>query len=79
MLPDSIRLEGLCVALTLKHVQNDLVIVDDFASLPTNEPQYLHDLADLRNWGYSVLFVSDSADVRNSLKYIFFYFFQAFN
>ena len=72
MLPDAIRLQGLCVALTLKHVQNDLVIVDDYSSLPNSEPQYLHDLADMRNWGYSVLFVNDSADVRFLLKGIYF-------
>lgn len=67
MLPDAIRLQGLCVALTLKHVQNDLVIVDDFSSLANSEPQYLHDLADIRNWGYSVLFVNESADVDSKL------------
>lgn len=63
MLPDTIRLEGLCVALTIKHVQNDLVIVDNFASLASNEPRYLLDIAETRNWGYSVLFVNNSADV----------------
>ncbi|VDM50697.1 unnamed protein product [Toxocara canis] len=63
MLPDAIRLHGLCSALTIKHAQNDLVIVDDFSALPSAEPQYLHELADTRNWGYSVLFVSDSAEV----------------
>uniref|UniRef100_A0A914D5T4 Large ribosomal subunit protein uL4m n=1 Tax=Acrobeloides nanus TaxID=290746 RepID=A0A914D5T4_9BILA len=57
MLPDSIRLKGLCVALTIKHSQDDLVIVDDFGSLPGPDPQFLHDLADARNWGYSILFV----------------------
>lgn len=63
MLPDDIRLQGLCTALTIKHVQNDLVIVEDFNSLPNSDPQYLHDLADMRNWGYSALFVNDSAEV----------------
>uniref|UniRef100_A0A0M3KGS9 Large ribosomal subunit protein uL4m n=1 Tax=Anisakis simplex TaxID=6269 RepID=A0A0M3KGS9_ANISI len=67
MLPDAIRLKGLCVALTIKHVQNDLVIVDDFASLPNSEPQFLNDLADARNWGYSVLFVTDSSQVPQNL------------
>lgn len=67
MLPDAIRLQGLCVALTIKHVQNDLVIVDDFESLPNSEPVYMRDLAETRNWGYSVLFVSDSADVSKNL------------
>uniref|UniRef100_A0A915PJV9 Large ribosomal subunit protein uL4m n=1 Tax=Setaria digitata TaxID=48799 RepID=A0A915PJV9_9BILA len=67
VLPDAIRLEGLCVAVTIKHVQNDLVIVDDFASLPSNSAQFMHDLADSRNWGYSVLFVNDSSEVPENL------------
>uniref|UniRef100_A0A915C3I0 Large ribosomal subunit protein uL4m n=1 Tax=Parascaris univalens TaxID=6257 RepID=A0A915C3I0_PARUN len=67
MLPDAIRLQGLCVALTIKHAQNDLVMVDDFGSLPNAEPQYLHDLADARNWGYSVLFVTESSEVPSNL------------
>lgn len=44
MLPDSIRLRGLCVALTIKHAQDDLVIVDDFASLSNADPQVKNDL-----------------------------------
>lgn len=39
MLPDSIRVHGLCTALTIKHVQDDLIIVDDFSSLSSNDPQ----------------------------------------
>ena len=57
MLPDAIRLKGLCTALTIKHAQNDLIIADDFNSLPSAEPQMLHDIAEKRNWGYSILFV----------------------
>ncbi|VDK72393.1 unnamed protein product [Onchocerca ochengi] len=67
ILPDAIRLEGLCVAVTIKHAQNDLVIVDDFASLPSDDAQFMHDLADCRNWGYSVLFVNDSSEVPEKL------------
>ncbi|MFH4976079.1 hypothetical protein AB6A40_002788 [Gnathostoma spinigerum] len=67
ILPDAIRLQGLCVALTIKHAQNDIVVVDDFASLQSNEPQSLHDLADVRNWGYSVLFVNEGSDVPSNL------------
>ncbi|KAH7708848.1 Protein MRPL-4 [Aphelenchoides avenae] len=77
VLPDAIRLKGLCTALTIKHTQDDLVVVDDFSSLPTSDPQvggglclhyrlwwflYLHDLAEERNWGYSALFVDAKAD-----------------
>jgi hypothetical protein len=39
MLPDAIRLHGLRTALTIKHCQDDLVIVDDFGSLADGEPQ----------------------------------------
>ncbi|VDM95461.1 unnamed protein product [Thelazia callipaeda] len=70
ILPDAIRLEGLCIAVTVKHVQNDLVIVDDFASLPSNDAQFMHDLADYRNWGYSVLFVNESSEVPENLAKI---------
>jgi len=39
MLPYSIRIHGLRVALTIKHVQDDLIIVDDFDSLASPDPQ----------------------------------------
>ena len=48
MLPDSIRIRGLCVALSIKHAQNDLVIVDDFDSLPSDDPQVSKLLAQLK-------------------------------
>ena len=57
LIQNAIRLKGLCTALTIKHAQNDLIIADDFDSLPTAEPQILHDIAEKRNWGYSILFV----------------------
>jgi len=60
MLPDSKRVYGLCNALTIKHTQDDLVIVDDFDTLPNDEPEFLEELAQKRNWGYSVLFVHDT-------------------
>jgi len=62
MLPTVVRILGLCTALTIKHVQDDLVIVDDFNSLASGDPYFLNDLADTRNWGYSVLFVDLKAD-----------------
>ncbi|KAL3084561.1 hypothetical protein niasHS_008253 [Heterodera schachtii] len=57
MLPNTVRVHGLRTALTLKHAQDDLVIVDSYETLNSSDPQFLHDLADARNWGYSVLFV----------------------
>lgn len=74
ILPDAIRLEGLCVAMTIKHAQNDLVIVDDFASLPSDDAQYMHELADSRNWGYSVLFINDSSEVNKLTSFFFLNF-----
>ncbi|KAI1732189.1 ribosomal protein l4/L1 family domain-containing protein [Ditylenchus destructor] len=62
MLPETIRIGGLCVALTIKHAQDDLVVVDDFSSLSTSDPEFLVDLSEARNWGHSVLFVDTSAD-----------------
>lgn len=60
MLPDNQRIQGLCVALTIKHAQDDLEIVDDLDTLKSPEKQYIEDLAATRNWGYSVLFVHDT-------------------
>lgn len=57
MLPGSVRIKGLCVALTIKHAQDDLVIVDSLDGLPTDDPAFLQEMAEERNWGYSVLFV----------------------
>jgi len=57
MLPGSLRIKGLCVALTIKHAQDDLVIVDSLDRLPTDDASFLQEMAEERNWGYSVLFV----------------------
>lgn len=52
------------MALTIKHAQDDLQIVDRLDQLPAEaDAQYLQDLADTRNWGYSVLFVNDTDEV----------------
>ncbi|VDK54965.1 unnamed protein product [Cylicostephanus goldi] len=64
ILPDAIRLKGLCVALTVKHAQDCLQIVNRLDQLPSDaDAQFMHDLADHRNWGYSVLFVSENDEV----------------
>uniref|UniRef100_A0A0N5C795 Large ribosomal subunit protein uL4m n=1 Tax=Strongyloides papillosus TaxID=174720 RepID=A0A0N5C795_STREA len=67
MLPDAIRLRGLCVALTIKHAQNDLVIVEDFSSLEDDSKELINDIAESRNWGYSVLFVEENSEVSTKL------------
>ncbi|KAI8784414.1 39S ribosomal protein L4, mitochondrial [Biomphalaria glabrata] len=59
MLPRSQRATGLRVALTCKYTQNDLVIVDNF-DIPTADPDFLSEMADVRFWGHSILFVDDS-------------------
>ncbi|VDM53931.1 unnamed protein product [Angiostrongylus costaricensis] len=68
ILPDPVRLKGLCVALTLKHAQDSLHIVDRLDQLPTDsDAQFLQDLADSRNWGYSVLFVNETDEIKGGL------------
>jgi len=67
MLSDSERIKGLCTALTIKHAQDDLVIVDDFDTLESDESQRLEELAQKRNWGYSVLFVHDTDEAPRNL------------
>ncbi|GMR58692.1 hypothetical protein PMAYCL1PPCAC_28887, partial [Pristionchus mayeri] len=58
MLPDSIRLQGLCVALSLKYAQSDVQVVESLGAVPEGaDATFLHDMAETRNWGYSVLFV----------------------
>jgi large subunit ribosomal protein L4 len=39
MLPLPVRLHGLCTALSVKHAQNDLVVVEDFNSLSSKDGQ----------------------------------------
>ncbi|XP_032804443.2 large ribosomal subunit protein uL4m [Petromyzon marinus] len=56
MLPMKVRVKGLTVALSVKHAQDDLHIVDSL-DIPTADPQYLLDLAQYRQWGDSVLIV----------------------
>ncbi|CAJ0586023.1 unnamed protein product, partial [Mesorhabditis spiculigera] len=68
MLPDSIRIKGLCVALTVKHAQDDLQVVSSLEELPDGDPQFLMSLADERNWGYSVLFVSETDTITGPLS-----------
>uniref|UniRef100_A0A8C4R9W6 Large ribosomal subunit protein uL4m n=1 Tax=Eptatretus burgeri TaxID=7764 RepID=A0A8C4R9W6_EPTBU len=56
MLPMKIRVLGLKVALTIKHAQDDLHIIDS-VDLPTADPQYMMDFVRYRHWGDSVLIV----------------------
>lgn len=45
MLPDPIRVQGLCVALTLKHAQDDLHIVDNIQNLQNGDPKFWIDVS----------------------------------
>ncbi|CAG9113834.1 unnamed protein product [Plutella xylostella] len=56
MLPFHLRLLGLTSTLSAKLAQDDLHIVKDL-HLPTDEPGYLEQLIESRNWGPSVLIV----------------------
>ncbi|GFO33494.1 50S ribosomal protein l4 [Plakobranchus ocellatus] len=60
VLPRAVRGLGLRVALSCKYAQNDLVVVDSFDSLPSSDPEFMAEMADVRFWGYSVLFVDDT-------------------
>ena len=78
MLRDTTRVMGLCIALSLKLAQDDLVIIDDFNGLPRDKRRPPRDqpltptltklntrlwrVSEARNWGYSCLFV-DTSDV----------------
>ncbi|KAG6456635.1 hypothetical protein O3G_MSEX009837 [Manduca sexta] len=59
MLPFHVRLHGLTTTLSVKLAQDDLHIVKDL-ELPSDEPDYLVDLIEQRNWGPSVLIVDDN-------------------
>lgn len=58
MLPFPKRIMGLTSTLSAKLAQDDLHIVQDL-ELPTDEPEYLLELIDKRNWGPSVLIVDE--------------------
>ncbi|XP_014283797.1 large ribosomal subunit protein uL4m [Halyomorpha halys] len=56
MLPFFKRVLGLTSTLSIKHAQDDLHIVNNL-EIPTDDPKFLRDLIEERNWGVSVLFV----------------------
>jgi large subunit ribosomal protein L4 len=58
MLPFHLRIQGLTSTLSAKLAQDDLHIVKDL-ELPTDEPDYLIELIESRNWGPSVLIVDE--------------------
>ena len=58
------HISGLCTALTIKLAQNGLQFVDNLNDFPENDPKFLFDMAEERNWGYSVLFINDNDKVR---------------
>ncbi|OQR76270.1 39S ribosomal protein L4 [Tropilaelaps mercedesae] len=60
MLPFNLRVRGLISALSCKFAQNDLRIVDSLASLPSEDPKFLEELCEAREWGPSVLFIHES-------------------
>ncbi|XP_069676357.1 large ribosomal subunit protein uL4m [Periplaneta americana] len=58
MLPFYTRVYGLISCLSVKLAQDDLHIVDSL-EIPTDEPKYIEDLVESRNWGPSVLIVDE--------------------
>lgn len=61
MLPFYSRIAGLTSTLSVKLAQDDLHLVKDL-EIPSNEPSYIEQLIEERNWGPSVLIV-DSEDI----------------
>ncbi|XP_013142542.1 PREDICTED: 39S ribosomal protein L4, mitochondrial [Papilio polytes] len=59
MLPFHLRIQGLTSTLSAKLAQDDLHVVNNL-ELPTDEPNYLADLIENRNWGPSVLIIDDT-------------------
>jgi len=59
MIPKYMRILGLRAALSVKLAQDNLHIVDSL-DMPTDDPEYLKDLVESRDWGLSVLFVDDT-------------------
>jgi large subunit ribosomal protein L4 len=58
MLGFDFRLQGLTSTLSVKLAQDDLHVVDSL-EIPSDEPQYIEELIESRNWGPSVLFVDE--------------------
>uniref|UniRef100_A0A1L8DRC9 Large ribosomal subunit protein uL4m n=1 Tax=Nyssomyia neivai TaxID=330878 RepID=A0A1L8DRC9_9DIPT len=59
MLPFYTRVLGLTSTLSVKLAQDDLFVVDNL-NVPVDDPKYLQELIDARNWGPSVLIVDES-------------------
>lgn len=58
MLPFNSRILGLTSTISAKLAQDDLHVVKDL-ELPSDEPGYLEELIEKRNWGPSVLIVDE--------------------
>ncbi|XP_046387480.1 39S ribosomal protein L4, mitochondrial [Ischnura elegans] len=59
MLPYYVRVLGLTTTLSVKLAQDDLHIVDSL-DIPSDDPKFIEDLVENRNWGPSVLIVDES-------------------
>lgn len=58
MLPFHVRVQGLTSTLSSKLAQDDLHVIKNL-DLPTDDPEYLAELIQQRNWGPSVLIVDE--------------------
>lgn len=58
MLPFTTRVHGLVSCLTCKFAQDDLFFVDSL-DIPTEDPKYMENLIQERQWGKSVLFINE--------------------
>jgi hypothetical protein len=62
MLPVPIRLKGLCTALSVKHAQDDLVVIDDFNSLTVDDPQVMGSFSSFNLFNLSFLLTSPNRE-----------------
>jgi len=66
MLPFRVRMQGLQTALSIKLAQDDLKIVDNL-EIPTEDPKYIENLMEERQWGLSVLLIDDTDYMPNNI------------
>ncbi|XP_059617912.1 large ribosomal subunit protein uL4m [Phlebotomus argentipes] len=59
MLPFFTRVLGLTSTLSVKLAQDDLFVVDNL-DIPVDDPKFLQEMIDTRQWGPSVLIVDES-------------------
>ena len=69
-LSDDVLINGLCIALTVKHIQNDLIVVDD-VELPEDGEKCFSNFVENRDLAQnSMLFIHEETNYPNNLSEI---------